>query len=199
MSDKILQLDTRFQPLAHELLLRLVEAYRPDGYIPLITDARRSLAKQKELYGKGRTVVQLQATKSYTAEESRKYAKPKEKKVTWTLDSYHIRGLAVDIAFTDKKGKLTYNVDWSKYGKICKDLGLEWGGTWKKTPDKPHAQLNVKPMEAPDIPAIEPWRSDVRRLAQERGIVGDMAGFQRMDQTFPDRVLAAILKSQNNS
>ena len=89
-----------------------------------ITDHYRTIEEQNELYAQGRT-------KPGTI-------------VTWVKggSSYHNYGLAMDIAFIDRNGKLLYD---DKYYNILKsvypDFNLEWGGEWQETPDKPHYQM----------------------------------------------------------
>lgn len=55
--------------------------------------------------------------------------------------SYHNYGLAYDIVLIID-GKASWKVDehWMKVVEIAKQFGYEWGGDWKKFPDKPHFQ-----------------------------------------------------------
>ena len=111
-----------------------------------ITQGRRTLDEQKRLYGKGRTAAQCRA-----AGVPIDYALPMEKKVTWTLQSNHLSGNAIDVApFVN--GKLEYDDNgklglWPKIAKAFKDaarelgVSIEWGGDWKKTTDRPHFEL----------------------------------------------------------
>lgn len=61
--------------------------------------------------------------------------------ITWTLDSKHIDGRAIDIA-PAKDGKPWWNADdatWYRLGMIGKNNGLVWGGDWPSPKnDKPH-------------------------------------------------------------
>ena len=118
---KIQELNKDFRPLVLELLQQLEEAF---DEAPLITDGNRTLEEQKALYAKGRTAP--------------------GKIVTWTLNSNHIGGNAIDIGFLDEKGKLTYNVDWDLFGTVVASIpGLDWGfAMWGI--DKPHVQFNAK-------------------------------------------------------
>ena len=63
------------------------------------------------------------------------------KKVTWTLDSKHFYGKAVDfVPFIN--GKISWNAPsnyWQKCGEIAENLGFEWGGRWQQK-DLPHIQ-----------------------------------------------------------
>lgn len=118
-SERIKTLLPEIQPLIKTLLGLLEQEF---DETPLITDANRTLEEQKKLYAQGRTTPGPQ--------------------VTWTLDSKHIGGRAVDIAFLDANGKLTYSVNWEKFGSIVRSIpGLEWGfDLWKV--DRPHVQFN---------------------------------------------------------
>jgi peptidoglycan L-alanyl-D-glutamate endopeptidase CwlK len=56
--------------------------------------------------------------------------------------SWHNYGLAVDFIFV-VDGKRTYVPDslYSNIGRWARTAGLEWGGSWKHTVDRPHVQL----------------------------------------------------------
>jgi peptidoglycan L-alanyl-D-glutamate endopeptidase CwlK len=71
-------LDT-LQPYVRERVERVMAAMVAAGFDPIIFEARRSPTRQKWLYGVGRTHDK------------------KRKPVTWTLESKHISGKAVDI------------------------------------------------------------------------------------------------------
>lgn len=114
----------------------------------MVLEGRRTVQRQHELYGQGRTAAQLQA-----AGVDPKYAKPSMPKVTWTLNSNHFTGRAVDL--------VPYPVDWndtSKFDAIAKamfaaakDLGvtIRWGADWDRDgnprergeSDSPHFEL----------------------------------------------------------
>ena len=111
-----------------------------------ITQGKRTLDEQKRLYGKGRSAAQCRAAGVPEA-----YAKPNEAKVTWTLNSNHISGNAIDVA-PYINGKLEYDDNgklglWPKIAKAFKDaapeldVSIEWGGDWTKTKDRPHFEL----------------------------------------------------------
>jgi len=119
---KIAELDPRFQPLVHRLMtIGLQQGLRPE-----IVDARRSQEKQDALYEQGRT-------------------KPGQI-VTWTRESMHTNGLAVDIAQLDENGNIDWNAPeefWSRMGQIGKSLGMKWGGDFKNK-DRPHFQFSPR-------------------------------------------------------
>ena len=111
-----------------------------------VTQGNRTRDEQMRLYGKGRTASACMAKGVPTS-----YAKPNERIVTWTLNSNHIGGRAIDVApFVG--GKL----EWDENGKLglwpqianafklaaCElDIEIEWGGDWTKTVDRPHFEL----------------------------------------------------------
>jgi len=56
-----------------------------------------------------------------------------QEKKTWTLDSKHIKGLAVDLAIIKEDGAV-YSEDGSDYrplGEYWESIGGRWGGKWK--------------------------------------------------------------------
>jgi peptidoglycan L-alanyl-D-glutamate endopeptidase CwlK len=124
-SRRIEDLDASMQLRA----LRFAGAMAENGVPFIFTCTRRTQAEQEELYARGRT-------------------KPGPK-VTWTLKSMHIDGLAFDIAVC-KDGIPTWDIkvdvdedgvgDYLEAGQIGESIGLEWGGRWSK-PDYPHFQL----------------------------------------------------------
>lgn len=112
----------------------------------VVVQGNRTLDEQKRLYGKGRTAAQCTA-KGVPAS----YARPNEAKVTWTLNSNHIGGRAIDVApyvdggiNWDDNGKLGL---WPKIAAAFKqaadELGVSivWGGDWTTTKDRPHFEL----------------------------------------------------------
>ena len=87
-----------------------------------VTEAKRSIERQRYLYAQGRT-------------------RP-GKVVTWTLHSRHIVGEAFDIAFDQKMHGSLYPNDArlrERVGEIGESLWLERWGRWKVW-DKPHFQ-----------------------------------------------------------
>ena len=63
---------------------------------------------------------------------------------TWTLDSKHLRGEAIDIVPT-KNGQYWWTAPaevWARMGEIGERHGLTWGGRWKNT-DCPHYEMGV--------------------------------------------------------
>ena len=125
-SRKIDDLVPEMQEKARAFAVAMAEA----GVPFIFTCTRRSKEEQAELYARGRT-------------------KP-GKKVTWTLKSKHIEGLAFDIVIC-KAGIPQWDVkvdvdedgipDYTEAGQIGESCGLKWGGRWAKSPDYPHFEL----------------------------------------------------------
>ena len=89
---------------------------------------KRTKERQAELYAQGRTVDLHKA------------------KVTWTLNSKHIDGVAFDIyAYVDGKASWNRKHLTAIANHILKcaeelDIKIEWGGKWKSK-DMPHFQI----------------------------------------------------------
>lgn len=111
-----------------------------------VVQGNRTRDEQARLYGKGRTASQMSAKGLPTA-----YARPNEAKVTWTMNSNHIGGRAVDLApyvdgaiFWDDNGKRGL---WPRIAQAMRQAAAEvgvkikWGGDWQGTPDRPHFEL----------------------------------------------------------
>jgi peptidoglycan L-alanyl-D-glutamate endopeptidase CwlK len=86
----------------------------------ILTCTKRTPEEQAELYSRGRS-------------------KP-GRIVTWTLKSKHIEGKAFDIAILINGEVSWKDSDYIKAGHIGEDVGLVWGGSWKKK-DLPHFEL----------------------------------------------------------
>lgn len=102
---------------------KFVESARKLGIDLRVTSTYRSIAKQNELYGYGRT--------------------DKSKGIVTNArggQSYHNYGLAMDVVpYVD--GKPDWKTDWAKLGALGKAHGLEWGGDFKTFVDRPHFQM----------------------------------------------------------
>ena len=62
---------------------------------------------------------------------------------TQTLNSNHIKGIAIDFA-PCKNNKVWWDAPdsvWKELGKIGKKYGFSWGGDWKDWQDKPHFEV----------------------------------------------------------
>ena len=94
-----------------------------EGIDLAITAGHRSREEQARLYAQGRTTPGGIIT----------YAKPGQ--------SRHESGRAIDVVPL-KEGKPDWrSTHWGRMGELGQQLGLEWGGTWKRLNDRPHFQL----------------------------------------------------------
>lgn len=127
MSRALNDLDQRFRPLAVEFLARCVEA----GVMVMIVDTLRTPAEHADNLARG---------------------------VSWTTRSKHLDGLAIDVApfetfMLHGPDKLQWDASdtiWLKLGQIGEQVGMVWGGRWKKTPDVGHFEYRdavIRPVE----------------------------------------------------
>jgi len=103
----------------------------------------RTAKRQRELYAKGRTTAELLAKGIKDVK-----GKPEESKITWTLNSYHMTGMAFDIyAYVD--GKASWSLKYlepiarhlQKVAKEKFNVQLDWGqDLWGK--DGAHFQID---------------------------------------------------------
>ena len=107
----------QLQRLGRELLRRLAA----EGLTFKVTSGNRTKEEQAELYAIGRT----------------KPGVP----VTWTMKSRHIGGRAIDLTLFSGKNPVWESKHYDRAGIIGEELGLVWGGRWKRSPDKPHFEL----------------------------------------------------------
>ncbi len=124
-------------------------------------DGLRTLDQQRILYGQGRTAKQLVAA-GYAPAMAHKLAKPREKQVTWTLNSKHRPqkdgfSHAVDLVFITGT-----TVHWDAAHKIAEamfaaaaelSVPITWGHDWNRNGkrgekgenDTPHYELYRHP------------------------------------------------------
>jgi len=108
---------TKLHPFARMLAEELVRRCAKKGLIIKVTDCVRTKEEQDDCIKRGTSSC------SY-------------------LYTYHAWGLAFDFCRNDGKG--AYNEAdnfFYRVGEIGQELGLEWGGIWKKV-DKPHFQFD---------------------------------------------------------
>ena len=108
------------QPIAQKACELFLNECKKRNIPIFITETHRSQARQDYLYEQGRT-------------------RP-GKIVTWTRSSNHTGGYAWDIA-VNPPNDLYDNQIIAKAGEVAKELGIEWGGTWKEK-DTPHFQVS---------------------------------------------------------
>lgn len=106
-----------------KLVALMKEAIKDSPYDFIITEGLRTVERQREMVRTGKSQ---------------------------TMNSYHLRGHAVDIALIVNG---TVNWEFALYRQVAnhikdkaKELGIKitWGGDWKKLVDGPHFQLEDK-------------------------------------------------------
>jgi peptidoglycan L-alanyl-D-glutamate endopeptidase CwlK len=107
--------------LAREHLRRL----HAEGLTFKITSGRRTFAEQTALYAKGRTAKGPKVTNARAGY------------------SWHNFGTAYDLTLFSGKNPVWESPKYARAGDIGEDLGLEWGGRWKKLVDRPHFQRRM--------------------------------------------------------
>lgn len=107
----------QLQKLGRELLRRLAA----EGLVFKVTSGNRTQAEQDKLYAIGRTAPGVP--------------------VTWTRKSRHIGGRAIDLTLFSGKNPVWESKHYDRAGEIGEELGLVWGGRWRRTPDRPHFEL----------------------------------------------------------
>jgi peptidoglycan L-alanyl-D-glutamate endopeptidase CwlK len=94
----------------------------------------RTLSEQSALYLRGRT-----PESKAKGEKIVTYAKPGHSPHNW--------GCATDwVEYRPewKQNDVWVRSGWAFYGKCAQKAGLQWGGLWKKFPDKPHNELPIE-------------------------------------------------------
>lgn len=129
-------------PIVKLLASAALKEIKSSGVNPLVVETYRPKERQYYLYGQGRTVGTCTGA-GMAKKYAEKYANPKLSRVTWTLDSMHIKRLAIDVipqrngkAIWDSRDKDTQLI----IGTMIK-YGFEAGANWDKSPDSPHFQI----------------------------------------------------------
>lgn len=115
----ILTLDSKIQPLARSLVHKAASV----GITIKVISGLRTYAEQDALYAQGRTKpgnIITNARAGY---------------------SNHNFGIAFDIGIFEGNKYLEESPKYKTVGILGKDIGLEWGGSWKSIVDEPHFQL----------------------------------------------------------
>lgn len=140
LSQRSLNTLSRVDSRMQRVVRRAIEITEVDF---VVVQGLRTRDEQMRLYGKGRDAAQMLKAGLPVA-----YAAPSEKKVTWTMNSNHLSGRAVDLAaYVD--GKIDWvNID--NYRKIAAAMKqaamelcvvIEWGGDWGRNKDYPHFEI----------------------------------------------------------
>ena len=128
-------------PLVQVMLNVALDKIRKKKITPLVVETYRPKERQYYLYGQGRSVatcIGAGMPKSY----AQKYARSGNK-VTWTLNSIHIKRCAVDL-IPQRNGKAIWDSkdkDTKQIISIMESVGFEAGANWSSSPDSPHFQV----------------------------------------------------------
>ena len=132
---------SELNPLVQVMLSVALDKIRKMKITPLVVETYRPKERQYYLYGQGRSVatcIGAGMPKSY----AQKYARSGNK-VTWTLNSIHIKRCAVDI-IPQRNGKAIWDSkdkDTKQIISIMESVGFEAGANWSSSPDSPHFQV----------------------------------------------------------
>lgn len=109
-----------------------------------ISETLREIAVQMAYYSRSRMAV-MDVKAMYKAAGLYAIGDAEAKRAaTWTLESRHLRGEAVDLVPL-KAGAYWWAAPeavWKRMGEIGEAHGLEWGGRWKNA-DCPHFELRA--------------------------------------------------------
>jgi len=138
------------EPLQKNILAALEEIRADEALQVLgctgvaVSETMRELATQMAYYSCGRMIpMDVQAMYKAAGLYAIK-ADDCKKTITWTLDSKHRKGEAVDIVPT-RAGIYWWNAPaavWNRIGEIGEKHGLSWGGRWKNA-DCPHFEGTI--------------------------------------------------------
>lgn len=121
----------------------------------LVTETWRSKPRQLWLYASGRTLPSGMERAYLGYDDINIYSNPIEKQVTWTLDSKHLTGEAIDITFITQYG-ISYIGNWDQVLDIAERFGLS--SLYRKVgEDKPHLEFdpNWNPLDLGLIKELE--------------------------------------------
>lgn len=144
MSQSFADLQYPFSKKAHEAYEAMLkdEKLKELGVEKIaVSETKRDLTVQMAYYARGRMPVD-DVKAMYRA--AGLYALSTEEAKTpntWTLESKHIQGLAIDLVPV-KNGVYWWSAPkevWERMGEIGEAHGLTWGGRWKSQ-DCPHFQ-----------------------------------------------------------
>lgn len=132
-SRKTSDLHPKLQPLADEFVKRC----KAEGIDALIYMTWRSDAEQDDLYALGRTKPGKIVTKVPGGRSGHNHTED-GKPASLAFD-------AVPQRLIDGRKVPVWNDPalWAKMGEIAAEVGLLWGGNWKKFVDKPHFYIKL--------------------------------------------------------
>lgn len=112
------------EPVTAKLVRELLRRLQAENLNFKVTSGTRTFAEQTALYNQGRLTKGDIVTKAKAGQ------------------SWHNFGVAADLTLFDKSGKRPKwdGAEYDRMGEIAQELGLEWGGSWRKFRDRPHVQ-----------------------------------------------------------
>lgn len=128
-------------PLVKIMLNSAISQIKEKKITPLVVETYRPKKRQYYLYGQGRSVSNCIGA-GMPSKYAKKYAR-NGSKVTWTLNSIHIKRCAVDL-IPQRNGKAIWNSqdkETKKIINIMESVGFEAGANWSSSPDSPHFQV----------------------------------------------------------
>jgi peptidoglycan L-alanyl-D-glutamate endopeptidase CwlK len=108
-----------------------------------VIETVRTLLVQKAYYAQGRKPLEEINTLRRAAGLWEIGPEEGKRIITWTLDSRHLTGMALDLVPVDIDDSIMWNAPfetWEKIGSIGEKNGFEWGGRWKER-DLPHFEV----------------------------------------------------------
>jgi len=140
-------LDKKAQPYFENMLILLDGELGDDRYV--VFEGRRKEIKQIAYYAQGRETLEEVNKKRAAAGLWVLRSEKDNYKITWTLQSKHIDGLAMDIVPTDSMGSPTWDLaHYRKRFEIIRDCGrkagLVCGADWPApNTDWPHYEIKT--------------------------------------------------------
>lgn len=108
-----------------------------------ISETFRDVSTQMAYYSRGRMPNVNDVQEMYRAAGLWKItAEDARKPITWTMNSKHLTGDAIDLV--PMRGSVTWwaapKEVWERMGEIGESVGMAWGGRWKNA-DTPHFEM----------------------------------------------------------
>ena len=139
------ELDKRAQPV-FEQFLNLVDENLGETQYNLF-EGRRSVATQRAYFAQGRESFE-EVNRLRAAAGLWLYTNPNAQLriITWTMQSKHIDGLAIDVLPVDGRGNPTWDLahfrrEFEIIRNCGRSVGLICGADWAATPDWPHYEI----------------------------------------------------------
>jgi hypothetical protein len=123
-------------PSMREKVENFIHALDANGVKYRIIETKRTESTQRAYYAQGREPVAVVNIKRRSAGLGEITESENRNKITWTLESKHLVGRAIDIVPVID-GKIPWNINskeiaaaYMRIGLIGEAAGLAWGGRW---------------------------------------------------------------------